>query len=107
MTTNAAAIAALVNAKAVLESRCNGASEDALKLLCDSINSISAEIGALEVNALKSASYLPATDAFKIVTASAGDFLKKLNKLRSEFDGVIKVAAALDSVINLVKNLKA
>lgn len=105
MTTNAQAIAALVQSKAVLQAQSDAASGDTLVQLENAIGNISSEIGALESAALNNASYIPGTDAFKKVTASAQSFLKQLNTLKDVFAAVGAVASALDTVVNLITKL--
>jgi hypothetical protein len=104
MTTNAEAVAALVTAKAALQGECNNTATgtDVFNNLTSAIHAISAEIGALEAATLTSAAYVPATDLFKQATANAKSFVASLNRLRSVFDGIHKVAGALDSVISLI-----
>jgi hypothetical protein len=106
MTTEAGAIAALVDSKSVLQAQCDAASSDTLAQLIGAIQTISGEIGALEAAALNNANYVPATDAFKSATADAKAFLVTLNRLKTVFAAAGSVASALDSVINLVTKLK-
>lgn len=106
MTTEAAAIAALVDSKSVLQAQCDAASGNTLMQLVGAIQTISGEIGALEAAALNNANYIPATDPFKIATADAKDFLATLNSLKTAFATAASVASALDSVINVVTKLK-
>jgi hypothetical protein len=105
MTTNADAIAALVQSKQTLQSQCDSASGSTLTQLVSSIHNISGEIGALEAAALDNAAYVPATDPFNQATADAQGFLTTLNHLKTAFAALGTVAKALDSVINLIKKL--
>src|SRR5580658_7116340 len=103
MTTNAQAVAALVQSKAALQAQCDASSgETLLAQLIATIHNISSEIGALEQAALNSANYVPATDAFKSATADAKSFLNTLNSLKQKFGAAGSVAKALDSIVNLI-----
>ena len=106
MITNAQAIGALVQSKAALQAQCDGSSGKALDQLNATIHNISSEIGALEAAALNNANYVPATDAFKTVTADAKSFLTTLNRLKEIFGAIGSVAKALDTVVNLITKLR-
>jgi hypothetical protein len=105
MTTNAQAVAALVQSKAALQVQCDASSGQTLAQLVTTIHNISSEIGALEMAALNNANYVPATDAFKNATADAKSFLGTLNSLKQKFAAVGSVAKAIDSVVNLTTKL--
>jgi hypothetical protein len=105
MTTNAQAVAALVQSKAALQAQCDASSGQTLAHLLTTIHNISSEIGALETAALNNANYIPATDAFKKATADAKSFLVTLNSLKQKFAAVGLLAKALDSVVNLITKL--
>jgi DNA-binding ferritin-like protein len=102
MTTNAQAIAALVQSKAALQAQCDGSSDQTLADLTTTIHNISSEIGALGKTALSDANYVPATTVFKSATDDAKSFLEKLRSLKQKFDAVGSVAKALDSIVNLI-----
>jgi hypothetical protein len=105
MTTNAQAVAALVQSKAALQAQCDASSGQTLAHLVTTIHNISSEIGALETAALNNANYAPATDAFKKASGDAKNFLGTLNSLRQKFAALGSVAKALDSVVNLITKL--
>jgi hypothetical protein len=105
MTTNADAIAALVDSKTKLQAQTDAASGDTLRQLISAIHNISSEVGALEMAALDNANYLPATDAFKSATADAKSFLTTLNNLKAAFAEAGTIASALDKVISLITKL--
>jgi hypothetical protein len=105
MTTNAQAVAALIQTKAALQAQCDGSSGETLAQLLTAIHTISSEIGALEAAALNNANYVPGTDAFKKATADAKSFLAALNSLKQKFAAVGSVAKSLDSVVNLITKL--
>ena len=101
-TTNGDAIAALEESKAKLQEQCAGADKDTLNQLMTANHNISSEIGAKVLEALNNAPYIPATDAFKSVTADAQDFLDTLNKLKTVFGAIGTVASAIDTVVKLI-----
>ena len=105
MTTNAEAIAALVQSKTTLQAQCDDASGDTLAKLMASIHALTSEIGALEAAALSNATYVPATDAFNKATQDAKAFLATLNNLKATFAAAASVASALDTVINLISKV--
>src|ERR1700722_707463 len=105
MTTNADAIAALVDSKTKLQAQTDAASGDTLRQLISTIHNISSEVGALEAAALNNANYVPATDAFKSATADAKSFLTTLNNLKTTFAEAGAIASALDTVIKLITTL--
>jgi hypothetical protein len=105
MTTNADAIAALVDSKTKLQAQTDAASGDTLLQLISTLHNISSEVGALEAATLNSATYVPGTDAFKNATADAKSFLTTLNNLKAAFAEAGAIASALDTVINLITKL--
>jgi hypothetical protein len=102
MTTNAQTIAALTQAKELLQAQCDDADGPTLSQINTSIHKLSGEIGALEAAALDNANYVPATDPFKQATADAQDFVGTLNQLKDAFGDVAAVAGALDTVVKLI-----
>jgi len=102
MTTNAQAIAALVQSKAALQAQCDASSGQMLADLTATIHNISSEVGAIEKTALSNADYVPATTIFKNATDDAKSFLEKLRSLKQKFDALGSVAKALDSIVNLI-----